>query len=725
MSQGTGSSGSDPYQTVAQMVPGQVIMDRYSLRKVLGRGGFGVVWLARDEQLEMDVAIKFLTDLIVSNPEAVEDLKRETRYSLRLTHPNIVRIYGFIQGSMVAGVSMEYVDGGSMSALKVRQPKRCFTAEAMAPIVEKLCDALQYAHTKVKIAHRDLKPGNLMLDSTGDLKVADFGISRSISDTHTALTRAVSTSGTPAFMSPQQMMGQPARVTDDIYSLGATFFDLLAGKPPFFTGDVASQVAKAEPPTIQQRREELGIDEVPVPPEWEATLRACLAKDENDRPQSAADVAQRLGLRVPVASMYVSDGGATATGAIPLDDSGAETPPDARIATPRSLSAISERSVRPARSSRPLKIWLPVGGVAVAAAAAFLVWQGMGGGSESGATGSGAATASNVATEPRDATPETGADPPSPATSTDTGSASGVPGETIQAETITPEDPASSTDPAPDPAASTSNPSTGRPASAGTDSPRSQPTAPPASPSRPPQTTQTPVTEAPSPAMALSEARSALARGSLTEAQRKIDEARSIAPGDPQIASLQRAVDDAEQAQDTARRISALETSIPAALSSGDLERATTGLEQLARLNSNHPSLSGWRSRVSEIESAARQAQVAEESAGDETVILALIDSYRRAMEAVDIDQFARLWVALPGERKNRYKSAFDSMTRQSLALGSPSIRVDGTQAEVSFSQKTTSHLKAGSPVQNETQVRLQLEKAANGWKIRDMTTGG
>ena len=176
----------DPYRTVAQLVPGQRFLQRYTLTRILGRGGFGVVWLAHDDELQMDVAIKFLSEMIVNNPEAVDDLKRETRYSLRLTHPNIVRIYGFLQSPDLAGVSMEYVDGGTLSALKVERPHRCFEVEDLAPLVSKLCDALQYAHTRVKVAHRDLKPGNLMVDSSGDLKVADFGISRSISDTQTA-----------------------------------------------------------------------------------------------------------------------------------------------------------------------------------------------------------------------------------------------------------------------------------------------------------------------------------------------------------------------------------------------------------------------------------------------------------------------------------------------------------------------------------------------------------
>lgn len=346
--QGSGDS-RDPNETLAQAVPGQIVLNRYRLERILGRGGFGIVWLARDTELEMEVAIKFLSEHIVSNPEAIDDLKRETRYSLKLTHPNIVRIYGFIQGAGFAGVAMEYVDGGTLSALKIQRPNRCFDVETLAPLVEKLCDALYYAHTKVKIAHRDMKPSNLMVDSHGELKVADFGISRSIADTQTALTR-ISTSGTPAFMSPQQLMGEPTRVTDDIYSVGATLFDLLAGKPPFYQGDVIEQLRSARPSSIAQRRADLGIEGAPVPREWEETIAACLEKEPDRRPRDAADVADRLGLRTPASRIMTPLGVATSEGPVE-PTSGRSTPPDNRLSTPQGTVRIPATADRDSRQS--------------------------------------------------------------------------------------------------------------------------------------------------------------------------------------------------------------------------------------------------------------------------------------------------------------------------------------------------------------------------------------
>jgi hypothetical protein len=284
---------------VPSLVEGQLTFGRYRLKKLLGRGGFGVVWLAHDEELQMDVAFKFLSELLASDAEAVADLKRETRNSLKLTHANIMRIYGFVQGDNMAGISMEFVDGDTLSAMKVARSERCFNVQDLAPYVGQLCDALDYAHQKAQVVHRDLKPANLMINGRKELKIADFGISRSISDTHTRMTDFTSSSGTPAFMSPQQMMGESPSAFDDIYSMGATLYDLLSGKPPFYTGDIVQQVWRAVPPSIGERRRVLQIDAPPVPPEWDQVIAACLAKEPEARPQTAGVVAEFLGLRTP------------------------------------------------------------------------------------------------------------------------------------------------------------------------------------------------------------------------------------------------------------------------------------------------------------------------------------------------------------------------------------------------------------------------------------------
>src|SRR5437016_1017129 len=201
---------------------------RYTLTKVLGRGGMGIVWLAHDEELERDVALKFLPDLMFQDRALLDQLKRETKRCLELTHKNIVRIYDFVHDERSGCISMEYVDGETLSNLRAEKEQKVFEPNELSSWTSQLCDALDYAHNHARIIHRDLKPANLMVNTRGDLKVSDFGISRSLSDSVSMLTMEQGRSGTLVFMSPQQLDGERGTHLDDIYSFGATVYELLA-----------------------------------------------------------------------------------------------------------------------------------------------------------------------------------------------------------------------------------------------------------------------------------------------------------------------------------------------------------------------------------------------------------------------------------------------------------------------------------------------------------------
>ncbi|MFN2508540.1 MAG: protein kinase [Chthoniobacterales bacterium] len=282
--------------TLRELTSGQKVFGRYTLQKILGRGGMGVVWLARDEELERDVALKFLPDLVVLDKALLSDLKRETRRSLELTHKNIVRIYDFVHSENSACISMEYIDGETLSNLRAEKEQNVFQPEEIAGWTSQLCGALNYAHQDARVIHRDLKPANLMVNQRGDLKVSDFGIARSLGDSMSKLTMASGRSGTLVYMSPQQLDGERGTHLDDIYSLGATLYDLLTGKPPFYSGNVDKQVHERVAPSMTERRKEFNLEPAFVPPVWEAAVAACLAKDPAKRPQSAAEFAQRLAL---------------------------------------------------------------------------------------------------------------------------------------------------------------------------------------------------------------------------------------------------------------------------------------------------------------------------------------------------------------------------------------------------------------------------------------------
>jgi len=284
-------------QTIRGFVQGQRVFSRYRMEHMLGRGGMGVVWRAFDEKLQRDVALKFMPELVRLDSAAIDELKQETCKSLELTHKNIVRIYDIVEDSDSAAISMEFVDGSTLSALRVKKSNRVFEVSEIEGWVKQICEALEYAHHDAHVVHRDLKPANLMLTKNGQLKVTDFGIARSITDSMSRVSiHQQNSSGSPPYMSPQQVLGRRSTASDDIYSFGATIYDLLTGKPPFYTGNIYRQIEEVVPPSMQERRTELNISGEAIPAHWEKTIADCLAKDPSQRPKSAGEILERLKL---------------------------------------------------------------------------------------------------------------------------------------------------------------------------------------------------------------------------------------------------------------------------------------------------------------------------------------------------------------------------------------------------------------------------------------------
>src|SRR5207302_5608250 len=213
------SAGGVAAATSREFASGQRLFGRYTLVKVLGRGGMGIVWLARDEELERDVALKFIPDLMIQDRAVFDQLKHETKRSLELTHAHIVRIYDFIHDERSGCISMEFVDGETLASLRCNQPQQVFEPSELSTWTSQICDALEYAHNRARIIHRDLKPANLMVNQRGEVKVSDFGIARSLSDSVSRLTMEQGRSGTLLYMSPQQLDGERGTHLDDIYSL--------------------------------------------------------------------------------------------------------------------------------------------------------------------------------------------------------------------------------------------------------------------------------------------------------------------------------------------------------------------------------------------------------------------------------------------------------------------------------------------------------------------------
>ncbi|MBI5772546.1 MAG: DUF1080 domain-containing protein [Verrucomicrobia bacterium] len=268
---------------------------RYRLKSVIGGVGRGVVWLAEDVRLGGPVALKFLPPEISRDPVTLDEVRRAVLKCRALTHPHIVRIHDFHgEPDGAPFVAMEYVEGESLHTLRLKQPGRVFAWEFLAPLVQQLCEALDYAHGD-RVIHRALKPANLTLDGKGRLKLADFSIAAAVGDSMNRLSPRGSTSGTLACTSPQQLDGGMPCPADDIYALGAALYELLTSRPPFFSGDIAHQIRHVPATPMDERLAELEIQNN-IPPAVAAMVMACLAKDPAHRPPSVRAVADWLGL---------------------------------------------------------------------------------------------------------------------------------------------------------------------------------------------------------------------------------------------------------------------------------------------------------------------------------------------------------------------------------------------------------------------------------------------
>ena len=303
MSTSPEASGSGPQSFPKNALPsengeGALLFARYRVERELGRGGMGQVLRAFDTKLRITVAVKLIPDQLVPDTEAVNDLRQEVLRGMALMHPCIVRTNHFELDESGAAIVMEFIDGFTLAELKEQQAGRCFEPDQLLGWLKDLASVLDYAHREARLIHRDLKPRNLMVTREGRLKVADFGISAILTDSLSRNTGSGPTSGTPPYMSPQQITGKRPRPEDDLYSLGATLYDLLTGKPPFFRGPaqgIFHQVLAELPPTLEERREELGVaGKLPIPAHWEQVIAELLDKDPARRPRSAGEVYERL-----------------------------------------------------------------------------------------------------------------------------------------------------------------------------------------------------------------------------------------------------------------------------------------------------------------------------------------------------------------------------------------------------------------------------------------------
>jgi predicted Ser/Thr protein kinase len=214
-----------PIEEIAQLFP------QLEILSLIGKGGMGAVYKARQSMLDRFIALKVLPPAVAGDPGFAERFTREARALAKLNHPNIVAVYDFGKAGSLHYLLMEFVDGTNLR--EVEQARKLSPGQAVT-IVPKICEALQYAHDQ-GVVHRDIKPENILLDKTGRVKIADFGIAKMVGQgsTEISLTGAKDVVGTPHYMAPEQIE-KPQEVDHraDIYSLGVVFYEMLTGELP-------------------------------------------------------------------------------------------------------------------------------------------------------------------------------------------------------------------------------------------------------------------------------------------------------------------------------------------------------------------------------------------------------------------------------------------------------------------------------------------------------------
>jgi serine/threonine protein kinase len=268
----------------------QELAGRYSVEEVLGRGGMASVYLARDEELERQVAVKVLAEHLADAPGFRDRFMREARLAAQLSHPNIVQVFDVGEDDGRPFIVMEYVEGATL-AEELKQRKRLDPPEVV-DLALQVCGGLEQAHA-AGLVHRDIKPQNLLLRADGTVKIADFGIARAAETTR--FTQAGSVLGTAAYLSPEQALGEEVTAAADIYSLGCVLYELLTGRTPHVFESLPELVAKHRTEPIRPLRE-LRPD---VSERLEAVVMRTLARKPEYRPESAAALAEELAVASP------------------------------------------------------------------------------------------------------------------------------------------------------------------------------------------------------------------------------------------------------------------------------------------------------------------------------------------------------------------------------------------------------------------------------------------
>jgi eukaryotic-like serine/threonine-protein kinase len=295
--------------------PGTLLGSRYQILKILGQGGMGAVYQARDQELDRIIAVKVIRPELASNPSILQRFKQELILSRHVTHKNVVRIFDLGEAEGTKFITMEFVEGEDLRTVLRHRGK--FSARKAVAVVQQICRALEAAHAE-GVIHRDLKPQNIMRDPQGRIVVMDFGLARSLE--FDGMTQTGALVGTLEYMSPEQALGAALDQRSDLFAVGLIFYELLTGKAPYKADTAIASLMKR----THERAVPASDVDASVPVSLSAIVSRCLERDPKDRYESATELLREL-------DAWSSD---PALAAIPASHASvASTPPAAAAAT--------------------------------------------------------------------------------------------------------------------------------------------------------------------------------------------------------------------------------------------------------------------------------------------------------------------------------------------------------------------------------------------------------
>ncbi|HKM47012.1 MAG TPA: tetratricopeptide repeat protein [Terriglobales bacterium] len=263
------------------LLPGMMLAGRYEILQTIGEGGMGAVYKAKDCELDRFVALKVIRPELAADPSILARFKKELLLAHQVTHRNVIRIYDLGEGEGVKFITMEFIEGKDLRSL-IREKKK-FTPEEAVDVIQQVCQALHAAH-RVGVIHRDLKPQNIMQDTSGRILVMDFGLARTLEGD--GMTQTGALVGTMEYMSPEQALGKDLDQRSDIFALGLILYEMLTGKTPFQAESALASLIKR----TQERATPVSDIDAQIPGALSGIVSKCLERDLNQRYESASAI---------------------------------------------------------------------------------------------------------------------------------------------------------------------------------------------------------------------------------------------------------------------------------------------------------------------------------------------------------------------------------------------------------------------------------------------------